>query len=78
MGGGYSICSLSPYTIQVSSGYQEQTEWTITTCIGFEVLVVVSTKTAALWNVILCSVVYIAHLRQQCHNSKFGIFELLV
>jgi len=22
--------------------------------------------------------VYIAHLRQECHNSKFGIFELLV
>jgi len=21
---------------------------------------------------------HIAHLRQQCHNSKFGIFELLV
>ena len=21
---------------------------------------------------------YIAHLRQECHNSKFGIFELLV
>jgi hypothetical protein len=23
-------------------------------------------------------VVYIPHLRQECHNSKFGIFELLV
>jgi hypothetical protein len=22
--------------------------------------------------------IYIAHLRQECHNSKFGIFELLV
>jgi hypothetical protein len=22
--------------------------------------------------------VHIAHLRQECHNSKFGIFELLV
>jgi hypothetical protein len=21
---------------------------------------------------------YIAHLRQDCHNSKFGIFELLI
>jgi hypothetical protein len=21
---------------------------------------------------------HIAHLRQECHNSKFGIFELLV
>jgi len=21
---------------------------------------------------------YIAHLRQECHNSQFGIFELLV
>jgi len=21
---------------------------------------------------------YFAHLRQECHNSKFGIFELLV
>ena len=24
------------------------------------------------------SYLYIAHLRQECHNSKFGIFELLV
>jgi len=45
---------------------------------GFEVLAVVSTKNAALWDVILCSVVYSVHLRQKCHNSKFGIFELLV
>ena len=22
--------------------------------------------------------VHVAHLRQECHNSKFGIFELLV
>jgi len=22
--------------------------------------------------------VYIGHLRKECHNSKFGIFELLV
>jgi hypothetical protein len=21
---------------------------------------------------------YLAHLQQECHNSKFGIFELLV
>jgi hypothetical protein len=48
-----------PSTIQVSSGYQEQTEGTMTTCMGFEVLVVVSTKSAAFWDVILCSVVYI-------------------
>jgi hypothetical protein len=46
-----------PYTIQVSSGYQEQ--GTMITCMGFEVLVVASTKTAAFWDVILCSVVYI-------------------
>jgi hypothetical protein len=29
----------------------------MTTCMGFGVLVVVSTKTAAFWDVILCSVV---------------------
>jgi len=26
----------------------------------------------------ILSNVYIAHLRQECHNSKFGVFELLV
>ena len=31
----------------------------MTNCMGFEVLVVVSTKTAAFWDVIPCSVVYI-------------------
>jgi hypothetical protein len=25
-----------------------------------------------------CHPKYIAHLRQECHNSKFGIFDLLV
>ena len=35
-------------------------------------------KHVAVLTVYKMLLIYIAHLRQECHNLKFGIFELLV